>query len=308
MRVPILLLCSAFTLGHVHAQSLSEADREALLENLEKLRESADSKVDAKFRVALSAYSSAIGSDDAAITLYLNCMEKVNFENQNRKQADFRDWKRKEADRLSDPALRLALRHQLRWLTLTLRAASEQADREKLVPEAQEIVDAIFRDSEKIGSQEGLLNQPVTSSVFAQAYEINGVKLENWPLSPIQLDQVYEQILLPPYRTASRVSELRSAWTRRIQQESQKVEYWGENPAPRGATQSPRVEKFFQETSPRLQWNMEMDLFRNGDESGSAMRMLAHLEKYIAHPSAREWSDQLRALLKPAAKAAAQAN
>jgi hypothetical protein len=48
---------------------------------------------------------------------------------------------------------------------------------------------------------------------------------------------------------------------------------------------------------------MELDLFRNGDESGAAVRMLAHLEKYLAHPSARDWGKQFEALLKPAVAA-----
>ena len=43
--------------------------------------------------------------------------------------------------------MRLALRHQLRWLILTLQAASEKPDRAKLAADAQEIVDAIFRDA-----------------------------------------------------------------------------------------------------------------------------------------------------------------
>ena len=45
---------------------------------------------------------------------------------------------------------------------------------------------------------------------------------------------------------------------------------------------------------------MEVDLFTHGDESGAAVRMLAHLEKHIAHPSAREWSDELQKKLKRA--------
>jgi hypothetical protein len=194
------------------------------------------------------------------------------------------------------------LRHQLRWLVLTLRAASEQTDRSKLGPEAQEIVDAIFRDSEKIGDQETLLNQSVTGSVFAQAYEITGMKIQNWPLSPVQIDAIYEQILLPPHRSASHLPQLRNGWIKRIQQETQKVEYWGKNRGERGAEPSPQMEKFLEETSPRLRWNMEIDLFRNGDESGAAVRMLALLEKHLTHPSARDWSDQLRGLIQPATK------
>ena len=53
------------------------------------------------------------------------------------------------------------------------------------------------------------------------------------------------------------------------------------------------------ETLPELQWQMEMDLFRNGDEGGAAMRMLAHIEKHLNHKSAREWGEQFKNLLSP---------
>lgn len=314
MRVPILLACCALTFNGARAESLSDADRETLLDNLDKLRESADSRVDARFRIALAAYRNAIGSDDAAIDLYLNCLEKVNFEEQQRKAGDFREWKRKESEKLSDPALRLALRHQLRWLMLTLEAASEKADRVKLAGEAQEIVDAIFRDPSKLEGQEAILGQGVTSSVFARAYDINHVKVEKWPMSPIELGAIYDEILLPPYRTSARLAGLRGTWITRIHYEIAKVEHFpGRRQRAReenreekrvgmaDAMHSPEYVKFLEEEVPKLQWEMEMDLFTHGDESGAAVRMLAHLEKYIGHPSAREWSDELKKLLRPVA-------
>jgi hypothetical protein len=55
------------------------------------------------------------------------------------------------------------------------------------------------------------------------------------------------------------------------------------------------------ETVPKLQWEMEVDLYNSGDERGAAVRMLAHIEKNIAHPSAREWGEQFKTLLKPKA-------
>lgn len=313
MRAPVLLVCAALSLNSAQAEILSDADRETLLGNLEKLRESANSQVDAKCRLALAAFREAIGSDDAAISLYLNCMEKVDFEDQQKKSADFREWKRKEAEQLSDPGLRLALRQQLRWLVLTLQASSEKADRAKLAVEAQEIVDSIFREPAKFKNQETVLNQAVTSSVFARAYDINSVKVENWPLSPVELGQVYDQVLLPPYRNPNRLSELRAAWIRRIQQEGAKIGHWKaivKNPKEEkrigmaSSMQSPAYEKFITETQPKLQWDMEIDLFRNGDESGAAVRMLAHLERYLAHPAVREWGRQFESLLKPATPAA----
>lgn len=310
MRVPILLVSSLLAVASVQAENLSDADRETLLENLEKLREAADSKVDARFRVAIGAYKNAIGSDDAAIDLYLNCMEKVNFDEQHRKAADFREWKRKEAEKLSDGGLRLALRHQLRWLMLTLQVASAKPEnRYKFAAEAREIVDAIFRDIDKLKNQEEILSQSVISTVFARAYDINGIKLEDWPLSPIQLETLYEDVFLPPVRKPARLAELRATWIKRIQQEGIRMENWaGRREGNRGedqrigtveSLQSPEYTRFLEETAPKLQWDMEVDLFRNGDESGASVRMLAHLEKYIGHASAREWSDQFQRLLKP---------
>jgi hypothetical protein len=323
MKVPVLLFCAALAAHSVRAELLSDADRETLLENLDKLKESAESTMDARFRLAIGAFRNAIASDEAAMELYLKCLEKVNFADQQKTAGDFREWKRKEDAELSDPALRLALRHQLRWLVLTLQAASENADRSKLADDAQSIVDAIFSDPGKLRGQEKTLAQPVTSSVFARAYDINSVKLEKWPLSPVQLEQVYEDILLPPHRAPGRTNELRAVWIKRIQQEGAKIEHMAAEKERNGngrgdreekrigmasAMRPPEYDKFLEDTVPKLQWEMETDLFRSGDQSGAAVRMLAHLEKYISHPSARQWGEQLRALLKsPAAPATAAA-
>jgi hypothetical protein len=312
MRVPILLVCAVLFVKLADATPLADADREALLDNLEQLRETANATVDARYRLALVAYRSAMASDDAAIELYLKCVEKVDFEDQQKKPADFREWKNKEADKLSDPGLRLALRHQLRWLVLTLQAASGKIDRQKLAGDAQDVVGAIFREPEKLRAQEGILSQAVTASVFAKAYNINSVKVDKWALSPTQLDQIYDEILLPPYRNPGHLDTLRATWIKRIQQEGAKYEFWSE-PAKGGRNedkkgtrrvgmaadmQPPAYEKFLAETQPQLQWDMEIDLFRNGDESAAAVRMFAHLEKSLAHPSVRQWGEQFEELLK----------
>jgi len=308
MRVPILLVCSTLLFHVGHAESLSDADRETLLGNLEKLRDASDSKADARFRIALAAYRNAIGNDEAAIDLYLNCMEKVNFEELHKKAADFREWKSKEREKLSDPGLRLALRHQLRWLMLTLEAASAKPDRVKLTSEAQEAVDSIFRDADKLKNQQEILSQAVTSTVFAKAYDINHVKVDNWALSPIEIDAVYDQILLPPYRKPTALGILRAGWIKRIQQETVKMELWSakrkevredKRSAMASDMQSPEYLKFLDEDLPKLQWKMEVDLYNFGDEAGASVRMLAHLEKHIGHPSARDWADELKKLLKP---------
>ena len=322
MRLPILIACSALLSPAANAESLSDADRETLLENLEKLGSASDSKVDARFRLAIIAYRNAISSDDAAIDLYLSCMEKVHFEELHKRPVDFRDWKRQEAEKLADPGLRLAIRHQLRWLLLTLEAASSQSNRAKLTADAQEAVDSIFRDAEKLKDHHGILSQAAVSSVFAKAYDINQVVVEKWPMSPTDLEGIYDQVLLPPYRKLATLNALKTGWMKRIQQETVKNEEWGQKrPEKRDGRedrrvgmasnmQSPEQLAFLEEGLPKLRWNMEVDLFRNGDESGASVRMLSLLEKSVGHASYKEWSAEFKKLLKPdpiATRAAASA-
>jgi hypothetical protein len=225
----------------------------------------------------------------------------VKYSDRDRKSQDFRDWKRKEAGKLADPALRSALRYQLSWLVITLQAAAEKPDLPQLRAQAESIMDGIYRNAETLSSQEQLLEQSVISSVFARAYDIDQVKVENWPFAPAQLGEIYEQLIFPPLRSTSRVDALRNAWLKRIQQEGARREFWG---AKKGRT-SPEFERFLANVVPQMKWNMEKDLFTHGDQSGAAVRMLAHIQLNITHPSAREWGEQFKDLLTPRATIAA---
>ncbi len=290
------------------SEALTPANRETLLENLEKIRASVDAKVDARFRSALSAYRTAIASDEAAMDFYLKCVEKLDFVDQKKRGSDFREWKGQQESLLSDSGFKLALRYQIQWLILTLRASSEKAKIESLASEAQELVDGILANAEKMKHHEKTLIQPVTSTVFAKIFDITEPKNSKWPLSPLQLDVVYEQVIFPPLRTPGKVKNLAAAWVKRISQEQAKIDTF-EDPNRQekkdkrigmaSALKSPEYEKFMENVMPTLQWQMEMDLFRNGDEIGAAQRMLIHIEKYINHKASREWADAFIALLNP---------
>ncbi len=308
MRILAAFICATVIISEARSESLSSADREALLGSLEKLRETANSHVDARFRLALSAYREAVASDEAVIDLYLKCIEKIDFTDQKKKPSEFREWKHAQSEHLGDPAFKLALRYQLQWLILTLRACSEKTTFESLAPDAQDIIDGIYNNAERLKSQEKTLNQAVTSTVFAKVYEVAGPEKKKWPLSPAHLDSVYEQVIFPAFRTPSKLVQLRTAWIKRIKQEEIKFETWQE-PAKTekrsgmASAKSPEYQKFVEEVIPELQWDMEMDLFTNGDEGGAAKRMLAHIEKHISHKSSRTWGEAFKNLLIPKAAA-----
>ncbi|MFD2256537.1 hypothetical protein ACFSSA_07610 [Luteolibacter algae] len=281
------------------ADILTQVDREALLEKLEQIHEAANSKVDSRYKAALSAYKAAMSSNDAALELYLRCEEMVSFDEMNKKSGDFREWKRKNADRLTDNDFKSALRLQLRWLVLTLESTSEDADMDVLSMEASKVMDAIYADAEDLGKYRRTLQQGVTESVFARAYDLNGFKAEKWPVAPAALKQVFDQVILPPLRRSDRISALRASWTKRMQMEAAFADYWTLKPEEKlkSGEHTPEYDKFILEVLPDLQWESEVDQFKAGDERGAAVRMLEHIEKNIVHESAPKWASELTTML-----------
>lgn len=312
MRIAAILLAVLGLISGARAERLSPADRETLLDSLEKLRDSVDSKVDARFKQALAAYREACSSEETAIAFYLKCVEKLNFTDQGKKPSEFRAWKHDKEDMLSDTAFRTALRCQLQWLILTLRAASSKTEIGTLAPEAQGILDGIFSNAKKLRDHQQVLNQSVTSTVFARIYEIEAPEKKKWPQSPVQIEAIYSQLVFPTMTGPENIEKLRAAWIQRIRLEQVRFEEWQQAPRPNpsrrgggggGGGSDAEVEamKFLDETLPELQWQMEMDLFRNGDESGAAKRMLQHISKHLDHKSSRSWGEQFKNLLAPPA-------
>ncbi len=333
MRASSLFLIFAALTVPVAGDPIKATDRELLLEKLDELQSQAETRVDARFRLAVAAFREAMTSDEKAEDLYMKCLEKVEFVDEKRKSQDFRDFRRRRAEEAKqgrfDPAgFRRALRHQLRWLALTLEADSSNANRQTLIPRAQKIVADLFADAKQLEGQENVLRTPVTATVFAQAYDIGKVQVQDWPLSPVDLEGIYDQVLLPPHRNPAGLAQLRAGWLKRIEQEGAIREHWARyarriererarqeqryevrhdgtgsqvNETKIGMKENmrpPEFLKFLEEEVPELQWQMEVDLFKAGDQAGASMRLLSHIEKHLTHASVREWTDELRSLLK----------
>ncbi len=295
-----ITLSLAFLLQILTAQEpLSPSDREALLVQLEKIREEANSKVDSRYRAALAAFSRASNSPNAALDLYLKCEEMVNFDEMKKKNVDFREWKRNNDAKLSDAGFRIALQQQLRWLMLTLEAASEKPDRDKLALEAGKIIESVVSQAQDLSAHRDFLKEAVTSSVFAGAYNISGIKVENWPVSPAPVSAVYELVLLPPLRRPDRIESLKAAWAKRMIHESALLDAWSGKPGekPKPGVHSPAYDKFVSETLPNLRWEAEVDLFKAGDEKAAAKRMLTHIDENLSHESAPKWAEDFVTML-----------
>jgi hypothetical protein len=304
MKSIALLVSASFALVPLAAEPLSEADRQVLLKRLEQLRDKAGDHVSQRLRGAARDFAAAMKSDDATIDLYLQCVEKVDFEDRDRKSSDFRDWKRNNRERLRDEGFALVLRHQLRWAMLTIQAANQPEKIEELAPDVMQALDLIYQDPVALREHVATLSQAVTSTVFARAYGLNGYEAEGWPLAPLEGGRdhlasmaAFNQVIFPALRAERETKKLRDAWKKRIQFEEIARGFWSKDSTEEG--QSLELDEFLADRRPALQWEMEEDLFRVGDQRQAALSMLKLLAEHITHPQARDWEQRFRDLIDP---------
>ncbi len=298
----VLVLVMSMGATYALPDSLSDADRKEFLEKLEEIRSSAEKSSKSRFKQALIAYRGAIKSDAAAHALYLKCVEKVNFTDQKKASHEFRDWKRRHKDRQDSAEFRRALQHQLNWLLLTVEAAANPKEMQSLGSEALKKVDAIMADHEKLKSHRGILQQNVLSSVYAKAYNIDGLEAKDWPLAPLKISQIYEKVVMPPLRKLASISKLRVAWTKRIEHEGLILKNWSAVPNStriglKREMLPPAYEKWKESGYLELLWNKEMDCYKAGDEMQASSNMLAHLAKYIKHKQSLKWTKDFQELM-----------
>ena len=283
-------------------KALSEPDRIAVEAQLEKIEQLSEERVGGLYRRAITDYRSAIQSDSATMELYLKCIEKVQYTDQQKKASEFREWKRNNKERLGASSFKMALRHQLSWLLLSIEAADSEDDLSKLGPRAITHLNQIFQNAETLKPHRRELSKNVLSSVFAQAYSLN-IKVKDWPSSALEIGRIYDKVVMPPLRNLQNIADLRRAWDKRISHEAQVFEKWHEDDNHRIGTKdslrSPEFEKFLAEKRPELLWEMELDCFDAGDEQGAAVKMLKHLETHITHKQAPKWIKDLKKLITP---------
>lgn len=304
-RFHLILASLVLAASSVSAGTLTDSQREQLNKRLQKIISKSEQTLESRQATAYSAYKSAISSNNAAFELYLKCIEKVNFEDAGRKGSEFRDWKRKNKELHSDPGFRLALRHQLNWLVLTIEAArTEGNDYSALTSRALSTVNSIFDDGKALEKHRGILGQNVLGSPFAQAYGFGNFKVENWSPQPLNISATFEKIILPSLREKKQANQIKSAWMQRISYEEKIIELWGHKPESKSvgikkSMATPELEKFITITRPGLIWAMELDVFKAGDELGAATRMISHISKNHTHNDATKWAEELNRLIAP---------
>lgn len=275
--------------GNVRAEPLSQETRMQILGELDSIEEVVTGKRISSRKSAVEMFQSASASDKAAYEFYLQCVKVLRFDKKGASFNEYREWREKNEDDLKDGSKLLAMRLQLQYLVLTLRAA-EGVDRRSLVPELETFVANIVTHYEDLeGAGWRTMREPVNRTVFAEAYDLNqSLEVSDWHYAPGDFAAVYQRTIFP-YLRAENPQELIAAWDRRIQLELKFIEASREEDE--GA-----LAEFQKDRLPRLHWEKATDVFQSVSQSEGANAMLRILRSHSDHPDATKWLKKARGL------------
>lgn len=276
----------AMTLS-VAAQNVGGAERPLTLEEarvqLEELRILSKDSTQRNLVTIYESVRQASASTSAAVDFYIDAIMKVNFSGLTKENTKLRDWRIKNEGELNDRNYREALRLHLAYLALSLKRAADPEPKSWL-GDLRAFSNRILDLDEKILAVKPWMNQPLGSTVIAQAYGIDKLLPEpaKWEMVPSNADGMIERTILPLLLEA-RDPEVIDYWDKRIRRELK-----------RSADADRTFEKqmFEQIRLPELYCWRAQDLQALGRSQEALSEMLKIMRTYPAHPSFSNWLKQ----------------
>ena len=269
------------------AQSAASLDVNSMLAGLKDIKQSQTQTATSELTQTINDFSAAAATDSAALGFYARAVHVTESSGQGREQFAFRDFKKREAEKLEAGAIRACLR----YMVISLQRAAGATDQQiypVLLAYAQE-TDLILP---KIAEEE-IARQSVSENIFARWYglgeQLSG--LEDWESSPANLNGIYDKALLPMKRK-TRDPAILQCWDQRIA---------GETARASNAVVAFNTDSFNQNRRPELLWRRAEDQIIVGMRGQGLAAMYAIVKQFPGHPSAGKWIDELRGLLTDAA-------
>jgi len=302
----------------LRAQELSPEQIETIRERAKALRETLTRHLATRNLGAGDTFARAASDPRAAVELYVNSHKLVNYERENRPDADFRAWRDSQSGQLRDSGFVESLQLQLAYLALSCKAA-ETDDMDAIFSQLLSYVDSLSRMQ---NLPTGALTNSVAGSVFAQAYYLERLlgSNERWESVPFNIDGIYEKTILPHLRSEN-PGALMNAWDKRIEQTTrlaamidqhrqgemrglsreQQIRERTNQKRQGGILGSLDKEEFQARTLPKLRWARLKDQFNYVNEAEGASAMLSFVESHLTHELGEEFFEEFMRMLEGAA-------
>lgn len=276
-------------------QEISPGDAEAMLSTLRSFKETNKENMKAYRGKVMQEIAAAAQSNASAIAFYLQAVKATDFVGKSRENTQFRDWKKKNEEKLKSPEMQNAVRLQLTYLVLTLQHAAGMKTKELIGPLMQ-YCNQVLEDPELEKQPE--LKKPLSASLVVKWYNIDGLLQGgegDWEMSPGNVEGIYETTILPALREAK---------------DPRLIQYWDAKIAREGsqARQSAlafNAGKFSEVRKPGLLWNRAEDRLVLGEKSKAVAEMFALIKAHPSHPEVGGWMGTLEGILSAAMPAPA---
>lgn len=266
-------------------------DSAMILQALKILKVQQEVSEQAKLKRAIEQVFAASGTKETAIAFYEDAIMAMQFAGVTRENRQFRDWKEKEDERLSDPDFRESVRMHLFYLGVSLRRASgvKVAD---LLQQLTGYVNLLDDSETAVNAKGSLLKTPIGGGLFAKWLRLDPwlSGIDNWEMNPGNPDAIAARIILPELRE-QKSPALIGYWDGRIERDAAKAA---------GAKLDFQVNDFTQIKLPQLLWNRAKEWLVLEQRNRAITEMFGIVQKYSDHPDEAAWIGELEGLLAPA--------
>jgi len=308
------------------AQEPTDSEKEKYLKLIEEMKDTIEGGMSSNNIRALQAFQSAVSSPKGILAFYLDCTKAVDFDEEGKEDAIWRVWKEQNEERIKETSHLKALQYQLRYLILSIQATSgddPNATLKKVMPDLFSYLSDLSENYEDIADHAGMLGRSVLGSVFAKKMKLN-VTIDQkrpWVFTPFSVSEIYDQSILPFYRTLEDHANIQSAWDKRILHEgklfaanvgrgsgsdianrlrSMKRSRVTDRDRERAEKEEAErqletaMKDFRTERLPSLQWGKYRDDLLFGSNKGAALsKLLSHTKANLDHKQARAWLDEV---------------
>lgn len=282
MRLSLIALAFAAIAFPLFAQG----DPASMLEELGRLKKSAAEHAERRLSSTYKTLRDASASGGAALALFEEAIKATQFDAQGKDNA-FRDWKKGPGAKFSSRESQEAIRMHLVFLLVAL-AYAEGTAKEAVAEELYQYTRTLRDKLDMIGGEE-IVRRPVTDGVFARWLGLcpSLRKIQNWELTPGNLDGIASRNLLPMLRELED-PRLITYWDERIAWETARA-------SGRGGFESAQ---FTSIRRPALLWSRAEDLLALRQRDKAIQEMFAAIKLNPEHPDAAGWFGKLESLLK----------
>ena len=273
----------------LHAQplELNPAQREYLLQKAAELQATARKEMQMNQSTAIGFLNRAANHADAALDLYLEAVERVDFKQEGKKESDFREWRDNRQDQFRDDAFKQALQLQAQYILLTMEVMQSKSneDLERIVPKVVTYAGRVTALQPL--DRRHILNRSLESTYLVRHMGIHTSNNLNraWVMKPGDTQKMYDSFVFPTIIKLNNSELLQEAWEARMGQERTLAQKMN------------ALAKFNSHRLLELYWQRAKDYHALGDLENGLLSMLSLLQNNTQHPRALEWSEEFQALI-----------